>query len=341
MKTIERPACPVCHAAGVERYGALEDHLFGVPGAWRMKQCTRGGCGTLWLDPAPHPDDLWMAYQTYYTHAPAPNVAASVGILQDDRHQGWAAWRLKYPATLRALRKGLKLLFRPAEAERAEFLRMYLPWVRGGRLLDAGCGAGNQLRFMRALGWDAEGLDPDPNAVKAANAAGLRVTQGDLLTAKFPDAAFDAVTMLHVVEHLVEPRRHIAECLRILKPSGRLMLITPNARSYGHRRFGKFWRGLESPRHLQVFTLPSLKQLVTSLGFQVKRSHSSARDAGYLLLFSERIRSGSGRQAVGVTPGEVPPARLKRIEKIERFLGKCGCAVGEELVLVARKPKRG
>src|SRR5581483_3809559 len=340
MKTIERPLCPVCRSPGAERYGALKDHLFEVPGSWRMKRCLRAGCGTLWLDPAPHPDELWMAYQNYYTHVPGPDVEASVGILQEERQQGWAAWRLKYPATLRALRKGLKLLGDPAEAERTEFLRMYLPWVKGGRMLDVGCGAGNQLRFMRALGWQAEGLDPDPNAVKTANAAGLHVTQGDLLSVKLPDAVFDAVTMLHVIEHLIEPRQHLAECLRILKPGGRLMMITPNARSFGHRRFGEFWRGLEPPRHLQVFTLPSLKRLARTLGFRVKRAHSSARDAGYLLLFSERIRSGAGCRAVGVAPGEVPPTRLKRIEKIERFLGHCGLAMGEELVLVARKPKR-
>jgi SAM-dependent methyltransferase len=338
MRTIERPVCPVCGGAGAEQYAALEDRLFGAPGQWRLKRCLRLRCGTLWLDPAPHPDDLWMAYQHYYTHALSPHVA--VELVQNEFHEGWAGWRLRYPATLRAFWRGLKLLVQPKEAERAEFFRLYLPWVRAGRLLDVGCGAGNQLRLMQALGWQAEGLDPDPNAVKAANEAGLHVTQGDLLTTKFPDAAFNAVTMVHVMEHLVEPRRHLAECMRILKPGGRLMLITPNARSLGHRRFGASWRGLEPPRHLQIFTLSSLRQLVKDLGFRIQRSHASARDAGYLLLFSERLRSGSGGDAIRVPPGQLPPARLMRAEMIERFIARLGISVGEELVIVARKPKR-
>ncbi len=119
------------------------------------------------------------------------------------------------------------------------------------------------------------------------------------------------------------------------------MLITPNARSLGHQRFGATWRGLEPPRHLQIFTLSSLKRIVGEFGFKITRAHTSARDAGYLLLFSERLKAGgSGADVIKVSPGELPPGRLMRTERWERFIARLGIPAGEELVIVARKPKR-
>jgi SAM-dependent methyltransferase len=337
IRTVDIPFCPVCGGTGAIAYTALEDRLFGAPGRWRMQRCVKNRCRTLWLDPAPHPGDLGLIYQSYYTHASSAHC--STNVLNDGCHQMWAAWRLGYPKPVRPTwRRMRKFMLDLREVERAEFFRFYLPWQSDGRVLDVGCGAGNELNLLRHLGWQAEGLEPDRAAVDAATHAALKVTQGDLLSHPFAPESFDAVTMSHVIEHLVDPKRHLREAWRLLRPGGRLVLLTPNANSWGHRHYGADWRGLEPPRHLQIFTLPSLKQTLRELDFDISRARTSARDAGYLLLFCENLRQGiKGPSATTVAPGTWPPANLRRIETREGWLARLGIPLGEELLVVARK----
>lgn len=339
IRTVSVPCCPVCQRAGRVRHRELEDRLFGAPGRWQMRQCSHRRCATLWLDPAPHPDDLAEVYRQYYTHAVAPGVSPE--LLDDVFHCAWAAWRLGYPSPGWLGRKRtLRLLCDLREQERAEFFRFYLPWsATGGRVLDVGCGAGNELILLNRLGWRAEGLDPDPAAVAAATRAGLTVAQGDLLAAGYEENAFDAVTMSHVVEHLPDPVAHLRAARRLLRPGGRLVVITPNAASWGHRIYGPDWRGLEPPRHLQIFSLPSLVRTLRAAGFGIERARTSARDAGYLMLFSENLRAGQrGPGASSVAPGTWPPERLRTREYLEGLAARLRLNIGEELRVVARKP---
>ena len=64
--------CDLCGGAGVLAYAEMSDRFFGVPGSWNVARCTNRDCGALWLDPMPLAEDLPKAYQTYYTHKPAP-----------------------------------------------------------------------------------------------------------------------------------------------------------------------------------------------------------------------------------------------------------------------------
>ena len=75
----------------------------------------------------------------------------------------------------------------------------------------------------------------------------------------YPADSFDAVIMSHVIEHVPQPRELLAECARLLKLGGRLVMLTPNAESFGLDYYGRCWRGLEPPRHLQIFSQPALE----------------------------------------------------------------------------------
>src|SRR5206468_4239492 len=134
-----------------------------------------------------------------------------------------------------------------------EFSVFYLPSMRDGRLLEIGVGSGQMLAAMRTHGWQVEGVDLDPAAVRNAQAKGLPVKLGTLEEQNYPDCSFDAIVMSHVIEHVPAPVSFLNECRRVLKPHGRLVLITPNSDSLGHRLYDRNWRGLEPPRHLHIF----------------------------------------------------------------------------------------
>src|SRR5207245_1005319 len=125
----------------------------------------------------------------------------------------------------------------------------HLPSVNGGRLLDVGCGSGDYLVRMRALGWDVAGLEPDHAAASQARRRDLAVEVGTAETADFPAESFDAITLSHVIEHLHDPHVALERCARWLKPHGVLWLATPDLDSAGQRRYGRDWLALDPPRH--------------------------------------------------------------------------------------------
>ena len=138
---------------------------------------------------------------------------------------------------------GLLLYLHPGYRLQAEFSVMQLPARPGGRVLDIGCGAGWLTAFLGSLGWEAMGIDVDPETVKAVRSRGLDVRLGTLEDQGFPADYFDAIVMNHVIEHIHDPLEHLRECYRVLKKGGVLSLATPNIASLGHERFRQYWVG--------------------------------------------------------------------------------------------------
>src|SRR5262249_20475198 len=155
-----------------------------------------------------------------------------------------------------AVKRMLALLLHlaPGLKENLDLRVLLLRHRPNGRLLDVGCGDGHALHFMRDMGWRVEGVDFDPTAVEQAPSLGLDVRAGTLAAQRYPDASFDAVVVSHLVEHVPVPDDLLRECRRILHVGGQMTVVTPNAVSYGHSVFRERWRGLEPPRHLQIFT---------------------------------------------------------------------------------------
>jgi 2-polyprenyl-3-methyl-5-hydroxy-6-metoxy-1,4-benzoquinol methylase len=302
IRAAPSPRCILCGNEGKHVYLEQRDRLFGAEGSWNLKQCPDRECGLIWLDPMPLPEDIGKAYAHYYTHASRDGVSQS-GFLKrvyKPIMQGYFAHKYHYPAGSRpSLRKmlGCLLYLFPVRRRGLDGDVRFLKALPQGRVLDIGCGSGDWLALMKDLGWRVSGLDFDENAVKVARVRGLEVACGALGEQDYPDDIFDAVTLSHVIEHVPDPIETLAECLRILKPGGILVVLTPNASSFSHGLFKQDWRGLEPPRHLHIFSNQSLAILAARAGFKnvTIRPHM----AGSVMYESIFLRRGSTHSTAG------------------------------------------
>lgn len=109
-----------------------------------------------------------------------------------------------------------------------EFVLRLLP--AGSRVLEAGCGEGYGAELLRCDRHQVTALDYDAYATAHVRTAypDIRVVRGNLVSLPFRAQAFDAVVSLQTVEHLWDQPAFVAECRRVVRPGGAVILSTPN-----------------------------------------------------------------------------------------------------------------
>jgi 2-polyprenyl-3-methyl-5-hydroxy-6-metoxy-1,4-benzoquinol methylase len=328
VKVQDVSACYLCGTEGHILYTGLRDRLFGAPGKWNLQQCPNPTCGLIWLDPMPTEADLQKVYATYYTHQQSPN---NVGNL--------LTWRrmLKKFRTGRKLAYRLILRFTSLRQARINLATMYLAHHKPGRLLEIGCGSGVFLDRMRSRGWDVQGVEIDPNAVKAAETFGVPIYVGTVQEAGYPSAYFDAITMNHVIEHVHNPIALLKECYRVLKPGGGpLVVVTPNVSSRGHAQFGSDWMGLDPPRHLHLFSQSTLATSTNSAGFNRIETWTTPANAEVMALASADIRT-SGKHIMGSVPSLSRELKSEWLQLQALIYYRKDSNSGDEVILRAYK----
>ena len=152
-----------------------------------------------------------------------------------------------------------------------------LSWCKGlpadARILDVGCGDGFHLKLLKQYGgknWTLEGVDIDRRAVRAAENAGLKVYQGSIEKVDLPKNAYDLAFMIQTIEHLEKPFEILSAVKNILKPNGKLVIVTDNTDALDFKFFKSgYWGGYHFPRHWNLFNQNSLKKLAEKVGFEI------------------------------------------------------------------------
>jgi len=148
---------------------------------------------------------------------------------------------------------------------------------RGGRLLEIGCAVGFLLVAARERGFDPVGVEMSEWASGIARSKfGLDVRTGRLEDAGLDDDSFDVVVLADVIEHLTDPTTTVREIRRVLKPGGRLLLLTPDAGSTMAKLVGERWWGLLDD-HYFYFSRATMRRFLENEGFVVDDVRAQGR----------------------------------------------------------------
>jgi SAM-dependent methyltransferase len=202
-----------------------------------------------------------------------------------------------------------------------------------GDVLDAGCGTGGLLAFLRARrpGWRLVGLEWQAAAAgRAAAKSGAAIVRGSVNALPFRDARFDAVLAADVLCHrAVDPAQALAELKRSLRPGGRLVVNMP---AYA-------WLLSAHDRHVHNVrrqTARELRAMLASAGFaRVEVRYWN----GLLLPLMVAQRKLRGRHDSASDVSRFPPwldATLHAVTEVERRLPVAVPAGGSVLATATR-----
>ncbi len=244
---LETVACDLCGAQHAPLHLCVKDRLYGLPGEFSLVRCR--SCGLLYINPRPDRASIGAFYPDLAYHAFRKSEGLKARLLAQRRQ-----------TEARALLNGL---------------------TAGVSALEIGCGTGELLVALREAGAQVTGVEPNAAAVRTASEQhGLTVHTGmldDVIgRAELPAASFDLIVMKYALEHVHSPTETLQQINGLLKPGGRGVFWVPNAASVEAKLFGGYWRGLDAPRHLYVFTPETIRRLVEKAAMRVTRIDYSA-----------------------------------------------------------------
>ena len=146
-----------------------------------------------------------------------------------------------------------------------------------GLWLDIGSGIGDMVSVARERGWDATGLELSETSVAFAKEIFgvdlVRKTMAEYMADNAGLAGtFAVVSMIGVLEHVVDPVGLMSQAHRLLNPGGMVMIQVPNARSLATMVQEVFpqqvFRHMSPIEHIMVFSESSLNVAMDRTGFE-------------------------------------------------------------------------
>ncbi len=250
--------CCVCDTENAETIGGGYDYeYFTCPEIFDVKHCRE--CGNVYLSPRPDVSEFERIYPPTYH-------------------------------SLDFSEENYSLVHKVRSRLEANRLLRYCDGVPdNARILDVGCGDGFHLKLLQQYGqkgWTLEGVDLDSRAVAIASKTGLTIHQGSVEDLDFAGDQYDVVYTIQTIEHVAQPDAVLAAIFRILKPGGRLVIVTDNTDSLDFTYFRKnYWGGYHFPRHWNLFNPRSLSRLAQKTGFEVSAINTIVSPVNWVYSF--------------------------------------------------------
>lgn len=145
-------------------------------------------------------------------------------------------------------------------------------------VLDLGCGNGALSYYVSNKGFDVVGCDFSKTGIDLAKKQfpSMSFFQQDVINELSPEHVgnYDAVISVEVIEHLLLPRKLMANAIAALKPGGVFVLTTPfhgywkNIALALSNKFDEHWHPLRDFGHIKFFSRKTITALFEEFGFQ-------------------------------------------------------------------------
>jgi 2-polyprenyl-3-methyl-5-hydroxy-6-metoxy-1,4-benzoquinol methylase len=254
--------CPACGSA-------VGDAAFAKFG-FDFRRCAE--CRTIYMSPRPSP----AVMAAYYSSS-----------------ENYAYWA--------------KHIFPASEAARRE--KIHRPWlervtqycdrhgVPRGTLVEVGPGFGTfaalateSRAFSRVLA-----VEPTPEMAEACRARGVTVIEKRIEDVGGEVDAADVLVSFEVIEHLFAPSLFVAQCARLVRPGGLLVLSCPNGEGFDIATLGGKALAVDA-EHVNLFNPASLSRLVAAHGFTVLEATTPGR------LDAEFVRDAALKGEIALDP---------------------------------------
>jgi SAM-dependent methyltransferase len=137
-------------------------------------------------------------------------------------------------------------------------------YCHGKDVLEAACGAGQGVGYLAAVAGSLTAGDYSAALVDIARGhygARFDFKQFDAQDMPFPDGSFDVVILFEALYYLPNVSRFFAECRRVLRPGGTLLIATANKDLFDFN---------PSPHSHRYLGVAELSQELADLGFEVR-----------------------------------------------------------------------
>ena len=249
--------CPVCQGRSFKSFLLCKDHSISGE-LFHVEQCPV--CGMVLTNPRPSADHAADYYQSseYISHSSKSSGLIDYIYLIIRRFT--MKWKLK----------------------------LVRPYLNTRTLLDIGCGTGTFAGYCKENDITTYGVEPSPHARSKAE---KKINVFESLE-KLPDVKFSVITLWHVIEHIYDLSKTLAEIKNHLADNGIIFIAVPNLESLDARHYKEYWAAYDVPRHVWHFSKKSMEELLLKSGFKVIQKVPMKLDSYYVSLLSEKYKTG-------------------------------------------------
>ncbi len=265
---IARTNCPVCDKSSIAPYIKTKAQMHSSKEFFNYDQCNN--CFFVFLNPIIPPNQLKNYYTNYYLP-----------------YRGAKAWG-KFEKFVERSQKKL-------DYKRLKLINKSRKLTDSSHILDIGCGSPTFLKACKdSIGCNTTGIDFSDEGWKNYNekfkginlhVADIKDLEGDI----YPDV----ITMWHYLEHDYSPSENLRYLSSISKPSTELVIEVPNFDSVSRKKYGKYWSGWHTPRHISLFSPSNISFLLEKTRWKAKKIYTHGTLNPYLLFWmSEMEKKG-------------------------------------------------